>query len=309
MDVNIVPNTGNQTIYNKFNNYLANSTSRNAIIIISITIILLYIILFSNISYGTTSIVPSNTTTPWSLWTPTVTPLSPNFSSQSINYSLNFFEIIMWGLFVFLILIQGLQYFYGFDISTSLRNLFKGTPQIDVILSPEQELEIRKKKAAIAEEDKEVFHVKQNTYNYKQAKAVCKALDSELATYDQVRKAFNKGAEWCGYGWSDDQMALFPTQMKTWKKLQKNKNHKNDCGRPGINGGYIVNPYVKFGVNCYGAKRNPTDFELNLMEAKQKQPFPPTKEEKRFNKMVNKYKKKLDKISLNPFNQEKWNQI
>ena len=264
MDVNIVPNTGNQTIYNKFNNYLAHSTSRNAIIIISITIILLYIILFSNISYGMTSVAPSNTSTPWSQWTPTITPLTPDFSSQSINYSLNFFEIIMWGLFVFLILIQGLQYFYGFDISTSLRNLFKGTPQVDVILSPEQELEIRKKKAAIAEEDKEVFHVKQNTYNYKQAKAVCKALDSELATYDQVRKAFNKGAEWCGYGWSEDQMALFPTQMKTWKKLQKNKNHKMICGRPGINGGYIVNPYVKFGVNCMDLKETLLTLKLIL---------------------------------------------
>lgn len=304
MDVNIVPNTGNQTIYNKINHFFANSASKNAVIIISVTIILLYLILFSSISYNSS---PVNSTTPWSQWSPTITPLTPDFSSQSINYSLNFFEIVMWGLFVFLVLIQGLQYFYGFDISTSLRNLFKGTPQVDVILSPEQELEIRKKK--VVEEDKEVFHIKQNTYNYKQAKAVCKALDSELATYDQIRKAFNKGAEWCGYGWSEDQMALFPTQMKTWKKLQKNKDHKNDCGRPGINGGYIMNPYVKFGVNCYGKKRNPTDLEIKLMEASKHQMFPPSKEEKKFNKLVNKYKKQLDKISLNPFNQEKWNQI
>lgn len=308
MDVNIVPNTGNQTIYDKFNNYIANSTSRSIVIIISITIILMYLILFSNITYGNVA-SPISSNTPWSQWSPTVTQLTPDFSSQSINYSLNFFEIIMWGMFVFLILIQGLQYFYGFDISTSIRNLFKGTPQVDVILSPEQELEIRKKKASAVEEKKEVFHVKQNTYNYKQAKAVCKALDSELATYDQIRKAFNKGAEWCGYGWSEDQMALFPTQMKTWKKLQKNKDHKHNCGRPGINGGFIMNPYVKFGVNCYGPKRDPTDLELNMMEAKQKLPFPPTKEEKRFNKLVNKYKKKLDQISLNPFNQEKWHQI
>ena len=50
MDVNIVPNTGNQTIYDKFNNYIANSTSRSIVIIISITIILMYLILFSNIT-------------------------------------------------------------------------------------------------------------------------------------------------------------------------------------------------------------------------------------------------------------------
>ena len=35
-------------------------------------------------------------------------------------------------------------------------------------------------------------------------------------------------------------MALFPTQYKSWKKLQKQKGRENDCGRPGINGGYIL---------------------------------------------------------------------
>ena len=33
-------------------------------------------------------------------------------------------------------------------------------------------------------------------------------------------------------------------------KLQKNPNTKHACGRPGINGGFIDNPYVKFGANC-----------------------------------------------------------
>jgi hypothetical protein len=37
--------------------------------------------------------------------------------------------------------------------------------------------------------------------------------------------------------------------------LQKIKGHEHDCGRPGVNGGYIANPLVKFGVNCYGNKR------------------------------------------------------
>ena len=49
-------------------------------------------------------------------------------------------------------------------------------------------------------------------------------------------------------------MALFPTQKKTWDKLQKIKGHENDCGRPGVNGGYIKNPNVRFGINCFGPK-------------------------------------------------------
>ena len=37
-------------------------------------------------------------------------------------------------------------------------------------------------------------------------------------------------------------MALFPTQYEHWEHLQKIKGHENDCGRPGVNGGYIDNP-------------------------------------------------------------------
>ena len=49
-------------------------------------------------------------------------------------------------------------------------------------------------------------------------------------------------------------MAFYPTQKSTWNKLQKIKGHEHDCGRPGINGGYIDNPNVRFGVNCFGSK-------------------------------------------------------
>ena len=37
-------------------------------------------------------------------------------------------------------------------------------------------------------------------------------------------------------------------------KLQGDENLKNACGRPGINGGFIGNPNVRFGANCYGVK-------------------------------------------------------
>ena len=51
-------------------------------------------------------------------------------------------------------------------------------------------------------------------------------------------------------------------------KFTKNsKGHENDCGRPGINGGYIDNHNVKFGINCYGHKpRNYFSIEAELME-------------------------------------------
>jgi hypothetical protein len=109
--------------------------------------------------------------------------------------------------------------------------------------------------------------VSNNLYSYTDANAICKSYGAKLASYDDVENAYNNGAEWCAYGWSENQMAYFPTQKKTWNELQKNPKHKNDCGRPGVNGGYIGNPEFKFGVNCYGVKPKPKQSELDLMNA------------------------------------------
>ena len=105
-----------------------------------------------------------------------------------------------------------------------------------------------------------------NEYNYEDAKAVCKAYKAKLANYSQVEKAYNDGGEWCGYGWSDGQIALFPTQKKTYDGLQKIKGHENDCGRPGVIGGYMKNPKMRFGVNCYGKRPKITPEEQKILE-------------------------------------------
>ena len=47
---------------------------------------------------------------------------------------------------------------------------------------------------------KEVFTVSKNDYSYYDAAPLCKALGAELATYDQVKHAWQKGADWCNYG-------------------------------------------------------------------------------------------------------------
>jgi len=102
---------------------------------------------------------------------------------------------------------------------------------------------------------KEVFNISKNIYKYNDANALCKALNSRLATFEEVKNAYENGADWCNYGWSKGQMALYPTQKSTWKKLQNGpKKYRNDCGQPGVNGGYFDNPNLKFGVNCYGYK-------------------------------------------------------
>jgi hypothetical protein len=62
-------------------------------------------------------------------------------------------------------------------------------------------------------------------------------------------------------------MILFPTQKTTWDKIQKTNKVKNACGRPGINGGMMDDPYARFGVNCFGVKPPPSDDDVEKLAA------------------------------------------
>jgi hypothetical protein len=161
----------------------------------------------------------------------------------------------------------------------------------------------------IAKKPDEVFNISNNLYSYDDAQAICTSYGARLANYDEIEDAYNHGGEWCNYGWSEGQMILFPTQKSTWDKLQKNDKTKNNCGRPGVNGGYIHNPSVKFGVNCFGQKPVPTDADLKMMAAQQNQPVPKTKEDLMLDKKVQFWKEHADKLlKLNAFNKQKWSE-
>ena len=150
-------------------------------------------------------------------------------------------------------------------------------------------------------EQPEVFYVSGNDYTYDDAPAVCAAYDSELATYDQLSTAYAAGAEWCGYGWSQGGMALFPTQDATWQLLQQESDtsKRTGCGRPGVNGGYF-NPSNKFGVNCYGVKPKNKQTKFPL-------PVPGT-DTGTFDRLVDKYKGMLNRMTVSAFNRMGWSE-
>lgn len=154
---------------------------------------------------------------------------------------------------------------------------------------------------AVPLEKKEVFYVSGNNYTYEEAAAVCAAYESDLATYDQVNEAYSGGGEWCGYGWTQGGMALFPTQQATWNDLQQemSEEKRTSCGRPGINGGYF-DPNTKFGVNCYGIKPNNTHFKFPM-------PLPGT-DTRQFDGMVSKFKSMLHRMVISPFNRDGWSE-
>ena len=292
--VDVSPSSGFSHIYDSMNNSLS---SANPLVLVALTLIIIfYFIVFSYLGY------------------------SMNYSQTQESGGMRVVEIIMWGLIVFLVLINGIQYFFKIDVKTAINNLFNGKPEVDIKIEPEKKFVEKKGKSLINNLEKdlglgnleggiggEVFNIPGNEYTYDEARALCKAYGAKVATYSQIENAYKSGAEWCNYGWSDSQLALFPTQKTTWDKLQKIKGHKHDCGRPGVNGGFIKNPNVRFGVNCFGNKPRITKEEQELM--KKATPYPLTEEERRMNHLVKKYKKDLDTVLVSPFNYKAWNRI
>jgi hypothetical protein len=160
----------------------------------------------------------------------------------------------------------------------------------------------------------EVFNVFNNLYTYEEAPFVCQALGGRLASYDEIENSYNNGAEWCNYGWSQNQLALFPTQKNTWKKIQNSVSDcdesdslRNVCGRPGINGGFFANPNLKFGVNCYGIKPKAKQRELDMMEANKNKVLPRSKNQIAAERKIDFWKENADKLlSINAHSSDSW---
>jgi hypothetical protein len=151
---------------------------------------------------------------------------------------------------------------------------------------------------------KQAFNVAENKYTYSDADALCKAYGAELATYDQVKDAWRKGADWCNYGWIKGQSAIYPTQESTFEKLQAGpEDQKLSCGLPGINGGYFDNPELQFGVNCYGTKPSEKDQDS---EASMKDKINLTPDAIALDKKILGYKSQLNQIPVNPFKPGTW---
>jgi hypothetical protein len=240
--------------------------------------------------------------------TETKTSTDEMFKAPEYSMLENIITILLLFIFLVLIGIYAMQYFYGIDIVAKIKNIFTNHPEIEIKVEQEPE-----KKDAIDNDvsqimkKPQVFNIPENNYIYGDAQAVCKAYGARLATYKEVEEAYNKGAEWCNYGWSEGQMALFPTQQQTFDELQKIEGHENDCGRPGVNGGFIDNPKLRYGVNCYGYKPRINKVEKELMETSSI--YPKTEKDIAMDERVEYWKDRLSEIIVSPFNHDKWSKI
>lgn len=211
-----------------------------------------------------------------------------------------------WLFFVIILIAVFLKYIVGLSLSRFLDDAgdFLQNKANQANPPPEKKGNTEPKPAAPVSKD-EVFNVGNNMYTYDDAQSVCASFGARLATYDDIESAYDDGAEWCNYGWSEGQAAYFPTQKDTWKKLQKSDSTKNSCGRPGINGGFIDNPDVRFGVNCFGKKPKPKASDLAAMANGQQIPKSP--EDILLEKKIQFWKDNGNKLfQINGYNNKKW---
>jgi Extracellular link domain len=261
-------------VYANMNNFFMNPT------VITIIVIIFCIYLAVFMFYGSTS--------------PEMSPSDVSNTSSSTIF------MIVIAFVIVLAFIKGSQGLLGSNVFASITKSFSNNPTInvDVITPPTN------KNVPVLAPKKEVFNIPENIHTYDDAKAVCASYGAELASYNQIEDAYRNGGEWCNYGWSSDQMALFPTQQSTYNTLQKIEGHEHDCGRPGVNGGYMENSKLKFGANCYGVKPKMTKEDEEVMA--NTSIYPKTEKDVLFEKRVDYWKDNMDSIIVSPFNLNSW---
>jgi len=227
---------------------------------------------------------------------------------------------------VFLVLILGLLGVYYYEFMNSLQNILdslnlwftgKGSPPessdkptpVLQTSTPEDDRIRPTGMDAIVEKvlppAKDVFTVSKNDYTYYDAAPLCKALGAELATYDEVKRAWQKGADWCNYGWVKGQMAVYPTQKSTYQELQHGPaDQRGVCGKPGVNGGYFDNPELRFGVTCSGKRPSQTDHDATAITSGATRPLTASGIE--FEKKVQQFKEESETLGVLPFNKGQW---
>jgi hypothetical protein len=188
-------------------------------------------------------------------------------------------------------------------------NVFKSNPVLQTSTTDDDATKQPTGMDAIVEKvlppAKDVFTVSKNDFTYYDAAPLCKALGAELATYDEVKRAWHKGADWCNYGWVKGQMAVYPTQKSTYEELQQGPaDQRGVCGKPGLNGGYFDNPELKFGVTCSGKRPSQTDHDATAITSGATRPLTASGIE--FEKKVQRFKEESETVGVLPFNKERW---
>lgn len=230
-------------------------------------------------------------------------------ANKSASYIVLLIEVILWFVLIYVVYINIKNNSDdNLDFQAKMENLFNAKiSELTVNADTNKDSSDKKEEDRKCEEEdrktedddgKEVFHIANNDFTYDEARDMCEKYDSRLANYDEIENSYKKGANWCSYGWSKDKLALFPTQKSLYNELKQIPGHENDCGRPGINGGYFKNKHIKFGVNCYGVKPKAKKKDIDYTHSINHTPA--------LSGEGNDITKLQDKYIIAPFNKNAW---
>jgi hypothetical protein len=164
-------------------------------------------------------------------------------------------EYVLFILIIFLTILLKINVIENFETIDETKCIDEVTREVRKTTKEEQKV-IKKKKG----KEKEVFLI-YGKYNYLEAQEICKIYNGKLATLKQLEEAFNKGANWCVWGWLDKQYIGFPIQESYWNEVEK--KHKGFCGATaGINKIKNMDPSKRFSIHCYGIKPKRTEKDL-----------------------------------------------
>jgi hypothetical protein len=88
-----------------------------------------------------------------------------------------------------------------------------------------------------------VYHIFQNAYTFKEAQQECAKRAGTLANPNQLKNAYDAGANWCSWGWTSDGDAYMPNRDPRCNK------------KTGLINAKQVDKSMKLGVNCYGVPK------------------------------------------------------
>jgi hypothetical protein len=89
-------------------------------------------------------------------------------------------------------------------------------------------------------QETQVYHIFNNAYTKDEASEECAKRSSRLAHPDELKNAYDNGAEWCSWGWASDGHAYMPNNNKKCNKST------------GLISGKNIENKLRLGANCYG---------------------------------------------------------
>ena len=125
-------------------------------------------------------------------------------------------------------------------------------------------------------EKDEVFHISNQDYSYEQSKCKCSSYGARLATKNEITNAYNNGANWCSYGWTEGQNAFYPVQKCYYDSLMEEsgflENSDKYCGKPGLNGAIelFVDIIVLSKCNVFFNSESNVSYFVKIMNPYQK---------------------------------------